>query len=90
MLIFSKHASERMAERGFSKDDVLAVIEGRDHPSLIFRSPQDEAVDVYVGFVGTKHLFVPVNRRRRTVITVRPMRIKERRLYAERTKDEKA
>ena len=90
MIVFSKHALQRMEERGFTRDDVLAVIDGRDAPSLILRSVQDEIVDVYVGYAGEKHLFVPVNRKTRSVITVRPMRTEERRMYAERMKYEQA
>lgn len=89
MIVFSRHALQRMEERGFTRDDVLAVIDGRDAPSLILRSVQDEIVDVYVGYAGAKHLFVPVNRKTRSVITVRPMRTEERQAYAEWVKHEK-
>jgi hypothetical protein len=77
---FTKHVCIRMEERGFSKGDVLQVLNG-EVPTIIYTSPQDEFVDLFFGQVMDKFLMIPVNRKTKAIITIRPMRKKEKEIY---------
>jgi hypothetical protein len=48
---------------------------------LIVQSPHDEAVDLYFGLVDSKWILVVANRVTKSLITVRPMRDKEKQIY---------
>ena len=83
----SKHALERIQERGFTKEDVLLILNSKSPVSLIFKSPVDDDVEIYMGFSGEKHLMIPVNTKTKNVITVRPMRRQERIEFEKRIKE---
>jgi hypothetical protein len=83
----SKHALERIEERGFSKEDVLNVLNAKFPLSIRIHSPIDEDVELFLGYSGTKHMLIPVNVKTGNVITVRPMRREERLGFDKRTKE---
>ena len=74
-----------MGERGFSIEDVLHVLNGNALTTLIFESPEEKDVDIYMGYAGKKHMMIPVNRKTKTLITIRPMRREERKVFEMRT-----
>jgi hypothetical protein len=80
MWIFTRHALRRLRERGYAPADVLAVVDG-GVPALVFPSPREKSVDIYFGRVGEKYIMVPADRTKRTIITVRPMRKKEKEIF---------
>jgi hypothetical protein len=82
----SKHALERINERGFSKEDVLKVLNADVPISISFKSPIDDNIEIYMGYSGDKHLMIPVNIKTKNVITVRPMRRQERIEFEKRIK----
>lgn len=77
---FTQHVRKRMAERGYTGDEVLAVLNG-DVPALAYPSPVDENADMYFGRVGDKFLMIPVDRTSQAIITIRPMRKGETRVF---------
>lgn len=85
---FTRHAVERMKERGYLETDVLQVLEG-DVPALVYPSPREETVDLYFGNAGDKFMMIPVDRVKETIITVRPMRKKEKAVYNKEVGHEK-
>jgi hypothetical protein len=85
---FTKHALLRMKERGFTENEILSVLNG-DVPTYAYKSQRDETVDLYFGRVGDKFVMIPANREKETIITIRPMREKEREVYLKEVTDEK-
>jgi hypothetical protein len=77
-----------MEERGYLETDILQVLEG-DAPALIYPSPREETVDLYLGCVGDKFMLIPVDRGKETIITVRPMRRNEKALFIQEVKNDK-
>jgi hypothetical protein len=77
---FTKHVQERMIERGYSKEEVLMVLDG-EVPSLIYPSPKEDMVDLYFGKVGDKFMMIPVDRTSHFIITIRAMRKGEKDQY---------
>jgi hypothetical protein len=77
MWSFSAHAQIRMQERGFSAIDLLKVLQKEVH-SIILPSPKDDTVDLYFSRIDKRYLLVVVDRITHIVITVRPMRRKEK------------
>ena len=82
----SKHALERIEERGFTKEDVLLILNSKSPVSLSFKSPIDDDVEIFMGYSGEKHMMIPVNILTKNVITVRPMRRQERIEFEKRIK----
>jgi hypothetical protein len=80
MLHFTKHALQRMKERGYTAEDVLMVLEG-DTSTLVYPSPKESTVDLYFGRAGEKFMMIPVDRSQSSIITVRPMRRAEKNIY---------
>ncbi len=67
---FTRHALDRMTERGYLETDVLQILEG-DVPAYVYPSPREETVDLYFGCIGDKFMMIPVDRGKETIITVR-------------------
>lgn len=80
MWVFTQHAMQRIQERDYSMDEVAAVLNG-EVPTIIYPSPRDSGVDLYFGCVGSKFIMIPVDRIRKTVITIRPMHTSEKTVY---------
>ena len=78
-----------MDERGFTKEDVLLILNSKAPISLIFKSPIDDDIEIYMGYPGDKHMLIPINVKTKTVITVRPMRRQERIEFERKVKNEK-
>lgn len=83
----SKHALERSEERGFSKEDILFVLNSKFPTTIRLHSPVEEDVVVFMGYSGSKHMLIPVNVKTGNVITVRPMRREERKYFEKRSKE---
>ena len=73
-----------MVERGYSESEVLSVLNG-NVPSIVFPSPKDSVVDLYLGNAGEKFMVIPVDRETGSIITIRPMRKAEKIIFFERT-----
>jgi hypothetical protein len=80
MWYFTRHAKERMAERGYSQEEIFMVLDG-EVPSIVYVSPKENTVDMYFGKVGNKFLMIPVDRISQSIITIRAMRKDEKELY---------
>ncbi len=83
----SKHALERSEERGFTRDDILFVLNSKFPLTIRLHSPVEEDVEVFMGYSGSKHMLIPVNIKTGNVITVRPMRREERKYFEKRSKE---
>jgi hypothetical protein len=83
----SKHALERIEERGFSKEDVLFVLNSKFPITIRLHSPAEDDVELFMGYSGLKHMLIPVNIKTGNVITVRPMRREERKYFEKRSKE---
>ena len=77
---FSKHISERIELRKISKEMILKIV-NKEVNILVYESPQDETVDLYFGKVDKFYILVVVNRKTKNLITVRNMRINEKKIY---------
>jgi len=84
---FTKHAQERMLERGYSQEEVLMVLDG-EVPSIIYPSPKENTVDLYFGKIGEKFIMIPVDRTTQSIITIRAMRKGEKNQYMKEVKNE--
>ena len=80
---FSNHARIRIEERGYSAEDVFKVL-NEEVPTIVWPSPKEETVDLYFSKINSKYLLIVADRVTKSIITVRPMRIKE---IAEFTKE---
>ena len=78
---FSRHILQRIEERGYNRGQILQVV-NLEVNVLIVQSPHDEEVDLYFGLVDSKWILVVANRITKSLITVRPMRKKEKQLYS--------
>jgi hypothetical protein len=76
-----------MGERGYTHDEILMVING-EVPAIIYPSPREKSVDLYFGKVGNKYLMIPVDREKKSIITVRPMRKTEITLFLKEVQNE--
>jgi hypothetical protein len=85
---FTKHALFRMQERGYTEDEVLLVLYG-EAPTIVYPSPREATVDLFFGRVAGKFMMIPVDREKETVITIRPMRDKEKEIYLKEVKHDK-
>lgn len=83
----SKHALERIEERGFSKDDIIFVLNSKFPITVRLHSPVEEDIELFMGYSGSKHMLIPVNVKTGNVITVRPMRREERKYFEKRSKE---
>ena len=83
----SIHALERIKERGFSKEEIIFVLNSKFPTTVRLHSPVDEDVELFMGYCGSKHMLIPVNIKTGYVITVRPMRREERKYYEKRSKE---
>jgi hypothetical protein len=77
---FSHHILQRIEERGYTRGQILQIVDLHVN-ALIVQSPRDKEVDLYFGFVDSKWILVVANRITKGLITVRPMRKKEKQLY---------
>jgi hypothetical protein len=84
---FTKHARERMIERGYSQEDVLMILDG-EVPSLVYASPKEDTVDMYFGKVGDKFIMIPIDRTNKSIITIRAMRKGEKEQYMKEVKND--
>jgi hypothetical protein len=87
MWIFSKHVLVRMKERGFTHDDILMILNG-NVPTLVYPSPIEKTVDLYFGKTASGFIMIPVDRFKKTIITVRPMRKEEKIIFLKEIKNE--
>jgi hypothetical protein len=78
---FSRHILQRIEERGYTRGQILQVV-NLEVNVLIVPSPHDEDVDLYFGLVESKWILVVADRSTRNLITVRPMRKKEKQIYS--------
>jgi hypothetical protein len=74
---FSNHALKRIDERGYSQDAILKILMD-EFPSIRLASPREESVDLIFSTIGLKYLLIVVDKYSDTIITVRPMRKKEK------------
>ena len=77
---FSQHILQRIEERGYTRGQILQIVDLQVNV-LIVQSPRDKEVDLYFGFVDSMWILVVANRITKGLITVRPMRKKEKQLY---------
>jgi hypothetical protein len=77
---FSRHMLQRIEERGYTRGQILQIVDIEVNV-LVVQSPRDMEVDPYFGLVDSKWILVVVNRFTKGLITVRPMREKEKKLY---------
>lgn len=77
---FSSHAQIRITERGYSQDAILKILKELV-PSIILPSPREESVNLYFSKIDSKYLLIVVDKYSYTVITVRPMRQKEKLVF---------
>ena len=73
---FSRHIIQRAEERGYSREQILQIV-NLEVNALIVKSPIDEEVDLYFGFVDSKYILVVADSKTKSLITARPMRDKE-------------
>ena len=52
-----------------------------DVPAIVYPSPKEDTVGLYFGRVWKKFLMIPVDRTTLSIITVRPMRKKEKEIF---------
>ena len=84
---FTKHFQERMNERGISEEESLSIVEGKV-PTLTYESEKYPDVDLVFGKVNSKYWLIPVNRKTKSLITVRPMRKAEKIQFNKEFKNE--
>jgi hypothetical protein len=77
---FSRHIIQRAEERGYSREQILQIV-NLEVNALIVKSPIDEEVDLYFGFVDSKYILVVADSKTKSLITARPMRDKEKIVY---------
>jgi len=77
---FSRHILQRAEERGYTRNQILHIV-NLEVNVLIVKSPIDEEVDLYFGLVDSKYVLVVADRISKNLITVRPMREKEKRIF---------
>ena len=77
---FTKHVLIRISKRGYTRDELLMVLNG-DVPAIVYPSPKEDTVGLYFGRVWKKNLMIPVYRTTQSIITVRPMRKKEKEIF---------
>lgn len=77
---FSRHILQRAEERGYTRDQILQIVD-LEVNVLIVKSPIDEEVDLYFGLVDSKYVLVVADRLSKNLITVRAMRDKEKVIY---------
>jgi hypothetical protein len=82
MIRFSRHIRERMHERSIPEAAVLEIVNG-EVDCVIYPSTRDEDLDLYFGKSGDRYLLVVCNRMTSTLVTVRPMRKKEKQIFEE-------
>lgn len=82
MCRFSRHCLERMKERAISREDALSIV-NKEVDVVVYPSGRDDHVDLYFGKIGANHLVIIMNRKTKTLVTVRKMRKKEKAVYAE-------
>jgi len=88
MHIFSKHSLERIAERKFSKESIVSIV-NKEVDVVVYPSTRDEYIDLYFGKDDSKYLLVVYNRQTSTIVTVRNMRKKEKEIFNEVMRHEK-
>lgn len=79
---FSKHIIERIDQRKITQEMALNIV-NKEVNVLIYPSPKDSTVDLYFGKVDNVYVLVVVNRETKNLITVRNMRINEKKVYDE-------
>ena len=84
---FSKHALLRIEERGYTQRGILSIL-NVEVPSIVIASPQEETVDLYFSRIDLKYLLVVVDKQSHTIITVRPLRKKEKQAFIEEVENE--
>ena len=85
MYRYSKHIVTRMQERDFSEAEIITLLD-RKAKVVVAQSFRDPQVDVYLGEVGGKYIALFINREDKILITIRPMRPKEKKYYEETIK----
>jgi hypothetical protein len=78
--IYSIHILQRMQERGVSKHEVECIL-SQDVQSLVIPSKSDTDVNLILAQVREKFLMLAINRITQKLITVRPMRDNEKKLF---------
>ena len=84
---FSKHALHRLDERGYPRRLILKVLQ-EELPSIVLSSPREETVDLYFSMIDSMYVLIVVDRVSKTVVTVRPMRKKEKSAFIEEMENE--
>ena len=84
---FSKHALNRIDERGYSQDSILKILK-EEVPSIILPSPKEDSVDLYFSKIDQKYVLIVVDKYTYIVITVRPMRKKEKLVFIKEIENE--
>jgi uncharacterized DUF497 family protein len=86
MWIFSNHAKIRIEERKYSFEEILKIL-NEEVSSIILQSPREDTVDLYFGEINSKYLMIVIDRVTHVVITIRPMRKKEKQNYIQEMKN---
>jgi len=71
-----------MEERHITKEEIEAIL-NEDVFSIIVPSKKEKEVNLILAKVGEKTLMIAVNKETKKLITVRPMREDEKRLFKE-------
>ena len=80
--IYSKHILDRMKERDISKEEIDLLLIS-DIFKINLGSTQDIDVKLILGYIGEKGIVVVINTKTNKLITVRKMRVSEKKLFKE-------
>ncbi|MFC1483030.1 hypothetical protein ACFL56_02100 [Candidatus Margulisiibacteriota bacterium] len=78
----SKHAWQRMFERGISYDEVFTIL-NKQTKVITIVSKKSKNIELLLGIVNEKYITLITNKKTKTVITVRRMRKNEKKIFKE-------
>ena len=79
---YTKHVEQRMAERKIPKAYIEALLDEKSR-KLLAVSARDPNVEVVMGVINKVSMVVFINSGTKAIITVRPMRKKEKIMFEE-------